>query len=156
LRPEADADMAFQDAVYASTRTGEIAPLPWTPAQKQAFLADQSALQRRHYRTHYPAAQFLVVEHCGAPIGRLYLERTARELRLMDIALLPACRGRGIGSALVFTLLDYADSIGLPVSLHVEPFNRIRPLYERLGFVRLEERGIYWFMVRPANCGPLS
>jgi ribosomal protein S18 acetylase RimI-like enzyme len=137
--------------VYASTRTQELAAVPWPNAQKAAFLAQQSALQRAHYRRHYAGAEFLVILLRGTPAGRVYVHRSSSEVRLMDIALLPSWRGHGIGAALSESLLAHADALGLPVSLHVEPFNRVRAYYERLGFRRREERGIYWLMERAVS-----
>ena len=66
----------------------------------------------------------------------------------MDIALVPAWRGRGIGSRLVHALLAIADGEDCQVSLHVEPDNPVQRLYARCGFVREEQRGIYDYMVR--------
>ena len=63
---------------------------------------------------------------------------------------MPALRGGGIGTALMHALLAHADTLGLPVTLHVEPFNPALRLYTRLGFVAVEERGLYLFMRRPA------
>ena len=48
-------------------------------------------------------------------------------------------------------LLAYADRLGRPVSLHVEPFNPARRLYERLGFRVIETRGLYELMVRESR-----
>ena len=33
-----------------------------------------------------------------------------------------------------------------PVRLHVEPSNPARRLYERLGFTRIADQGLYWLM----------
>jgi ribosomal protein S18 acetylase RimI-like enzyme len=55
---------------------------------------------------------------------------------------------------LMEALLAYADNLGRPVSLHVEPFNPARRMYERLGFRVIETRGLYEFMAREPR--PLS
>lgn len=155
LRTEEDRDREFLAELYASTRAEELRPVAWPPAQKRAFLRDQFELQWAHYRRHYPVAQWLVVLHEGAAAGRMYVEATRGEVRLMDVALVEALRNRGIGTALMRCLLDDADARGLPVTLHVEPFNPAAAWYQRLGFVTLEMRGIYQFMQRPA-AGPIS
>ena len=61
----------------------------------------------------------------------------------MDIALLPGYRNAGIGRRLVRDIQNEARAKGLPVRLHVELFNRAVHLYERLGFSRIGENGIY-------------
>jgi ribosomal protein S18 acetylase RimI-like enzyme len=148
LRERTDADLPFLGALYAQVREDELRPVPWTPEQKRAFLHDQFAKQHAHYLAHYPHAQWWVITEGDVPMGRLYLEQTPRDLRVMDISLVSLRRGRGIGSALMRALLQHAEGAGLPVSLHVEPFNPALRLYERLGFSRIETRGIYLFMRR--------
>ncbi|MFW6077993.1 MAG: GNAT family N-acetyltransferase [Gemmatimonadota bacterium] len=152
-------DLALRDAtpddrellyrVYASTRREELAAVPWSGEQKDAFLRMQFDAQDRHYREHYADAAFHVVERHGEPVGRLYVARWPDEIRIVDIALLPEHRGRGIGTALLEALLAEADAAGSGVSIHVERFNRARRLYERLGFAEVEDRGVYLLMKRP-------
>ena len=69
----------------------------------------------------------------------------------MDITIGAGHRNRGIGTAVVTSLLHFADALALPVTLHVEPFNPALRLYERFGFVTRETRGLYLFMERPAR-----
>lgn len=143
-------------AIYASTREEELQPVPWTAAQKKAFTDWQSARQEQHYALHYPHAERLVIEQAGQdePIGRLYVDTTRAEVRLMEVTLLPPYRSRGIGTRLMDELLRYADSLGREASLHVEPFNPAKRMYERMGFAVRETRGIYEFMVRPVPGAP--
>jgi GNAT superfamily N-acetyltransferase len=155
LRKERPEDEAFLIALYTSTRETELAGVPWTDAQKAEFLRSQFALQRSHYRTYYHDSDFCIIEADGKPIGRLYVHRSAREIRLMDIALLPAWRGRGIGGAYLQALLRKAQAANLPVTLHVEPGNPARRLYLRTGFRRAAELGLYqqlvWLPPKPAG-----
>lgn len=148
LRERSDADLPFLEALYASTREEELRPVPWPEADKRAFLADQFAKQHAHYLEHYPGAHWLVIEHAAAPVGRVYLHQAADDIRLMDVALAAAWRGRGLGTALMHALLAFADAAGCSVSLHVEPYNPARRLYERLGFAHVETRGYYQYMKR--------
>ena len=73
LRPMTDEDLPFVAALFASTRAEEVAQTGWPAEQQQAFLAQQHEAQHRHYRTHYPEADWLIVELGGEAIGRLYL-----------------------------------------------------------------------------------
>ena len=136
-------DLAFAASVYASTRTEELAVTGWPDEVKQAFLDQQHQAQHNHYQSHYPGAEWLVVERGGAPIGRLYLQEGASDIRLIDIALLPEHRGAGIGAAIIDDLLAWARALGKSVSLHVEPNNPVRRLYQRLGFVAGSMAGAY-------------
>jgi ribosomal protein S18 acetylase RimI-like enzyme len=146
-----EADWPLLAQVYADSRAEELAPVAWPQAQKSAFLTQQFEAQRLHYATHYSGADLSVVRLHGQPIGRVYVYRSASELRLMDIALLTAFRGRGLGSAMLTELLDEADGAGQVVSLHVEHQNPVRRMYDRLGFEWVEERGAYVFLRRPVH-----
>lgn len=149
LRPAGDGDRAFLAEVYASTRADELAMVPWSDEQKAAFLAHQFEAQDTHYRAHYDGAAFDVIEVDGERAGRLYVHRGAREIRIVDIALAPAFRGRGLGTGLLRALIAEADGGGRTLSIHVEMNNRARRLYERLGFRPVGEHGPYVLMNRP-------
>ena len=134
LRPVSDADLPFLGRVYASTRAEELAPVPWSEADKAAFCAMQFDAQHHAYRQAYPHATFDVIEVDGQPAGRLYLDRRPRDIRIVDIALLPEHRGRGVGTALVTAVQAEAEAGGRTVSIHVERFNPALAWYRRLGF----------------------
>jgi ribosomal protein S18 acetylase RimI-like enzyme len=143
IRPD---DEEFLCRVYASTRTEELAPLAWTEEEKAAFLRMQFAAQHRYYQESYTSSRFDVVLVDGRPAGRLYVARWPEELRVIDIALLPEFRGRGVGTGLLRGLLEEGRSRGVPVRIHVERQNPALALYERLGFRLLEDRGVYLFL----------
>jgi len=143
MRPVSDSDRDFLLRVYAESRAQELAAVQWTDEEKQAFCKSQFEAQDTHYRKHYPGCEFLVIEIDGAPVGRLYRDRRPDEIRVVDIALLTAARGRGIGGQLMRDILDEARAAGIMVSIHVERTNRARKLYDRLGFRTVEEGGVY-------------
>lgn len=149
FRPIADADAPFLYDVYASTRQEELAPLDWTDAQKHEFLRMQFNAQHQYYQQHFGSASFDVLLWKGEPIGRLYVQRLADELHIIDIALLPAYRRLGIGGTLLRELIAEAGASNVPVRIHVEKQNPALRLYERLGFQLLEERGVYLLLERP-------
>lgn len=147
LRAATSADQAFQCAVFVSTRVEEFTRTGWEPERIHAFLQQQFQLQHAYYQRHYPDGQFDIVELQGEPVGRLYHAKCpgeqGGELRLIDIALLPAWRGGGIGTRLMHAVLAEAWEARLAVSLYVERDNPVRALYARLGFVTIGENGIY-------------
>ena len=154
LRPATPDDAPFLLAVYASTREEELAPAlaaGWTEEQRDAFVASQFAAQDAHYRENYPEATFEVVLVDGEPAGRRYLARWPDEIRIMDVALLPAYRGSGVGTTLLDEVLAEADAAGKKVSVHVEKLNPARVLYDRLGFREVEDKGVYLLLERPGT-----
>ncbi|HRX01613.1 MAG: GNAT family N-acetyltransferase [Anaerolineae bacterium] len=146
LRPASDNDLEFLYRVYASTRTEELAVVPWSAAEKDAFLRMQFEAQHRYYHQQFVAASFDIVLRHGEPAGRLYVEERPDEIRIIDIALLPRYRGRGIGSALLQDILERGAALALPVRIHVEKNNPALSLYHRLCFRQVEDQGVYYLM----------
>jgi len=143
LRPVAADEEPFLLTVYASTRAEELAPVPWSDEQKAAFVAMQFQAQSAHYAQHYDGMTSDVIIVDGEDAGRLLVARWTREIRIVDITLLPAFRGRGAGSELLAELMDEATEMGTALSIHVERSNRALDLYERLGFKPVGETGVY-------------
>jgi ribosomal protein S18 acetylase RimI-like enzyme len=131
-------DAAALFGIFASTRPAEVAALP------EALMRMQFEAQDQQYRAAYPDAAFDLVLEGETIVGRLYVDSAPERLHVIDIAILPEHRGRGIGTA----LLEELFAAGKPVSLHVERSNRARTLYERLGFREVEDRGLYLLLER--------
>lgn len=146
FRDIAESDKEFLFELYASTRAEELALVDWPQAQKEDFLRMQFEAQHRFYEEQFADAhRWIIVEH-GTDIGRLYVDRRDDEIRVIDIALLPAYRGRGIGTALLADILAEGERSGKPVRIHVERFNPALKLYLRLGFRSTGDNGVYYLM----------
>jgi GNAT superfamily N-acetyltransferase len=143
FRPIVDDDeVLFAGRVYASVRKELLADLPWSDAQKAAFLLLQFRAEQAFYRQEYPEADWLVISGGDIDIGRLYLDcEPEDEHRIIDLALLPPYRGRGAGAALLRDLMDEAASAGKALSGEVGKESRAMRLFSRLGFVVAEDRG---------------
>ncbi len=143
FRPIVPEDREFLQRLYASTRAEELALTDWDETQKQAFLAQQFAAQHHHYQRYYTGASFDLVLLDNEPIGRLYVARWQDEIRVVDIALLPEYRSRGIGGGLLRDLLKEAAAANQRLTIHVERYNPALRLYRRLGFEPVGETGVY-------------
>lgn len=155
-RPITDSDLPFLQQLYASTRAGELAALPWSEEQKLDFLRMQFEAQHRHYQAHYAGDRFDLLLIDGEPAGRLYVGRWPSQICVIDISLLPAHRGSGIGTRLLTELIEEAQQQGKAVSVHVEKLNPARRLYLRLGFAAVEDLGIYERMEREPEVSALK
>lgn len=147
LRESQPNDRSFLLEVYTDSRFEELQQVShWSEQERSAFLQFQFEAQDKHYREHYPDAQYLVIQLGTTDIGRLYIEKTANEIRIMDIAILHAFRRRGIAQNLIKDILDEASSTGRFVGLHVEPDNVAKILYTSLGFKVVGEISFYEHM----------
>lgn len=153
LRPMLNADLPFLLSLYASTRAHELAALNWTDEQQRFFINSQFQLQHHYYQQQFHAAQFHVITANNENIGRLYYGWEGKDLRLIDIALLPEYQNQGIGGVLMRKLmLEVATGSG-SLLLHVELNNPARTWYLHLGFIAGTDDGIYqklsWFNKQP-------
>ena len=151
LRSITEADKPFLSAVYASTRQEELAVLSWSETEKQAFLTLQFNAQDTYYHNQFDSAGFFIIEQEQKQIGRLYLDHREDEIRIIDIALMPAYRNQGIGTTFLTAILDEGQDTGLPVRIHVEFNNPALRLYRRLGFQKVAENGVYYLMEKMPN-----
>ena len=146
LRAVEPEDEPFLLNVYSSARADELALVPWTDEQRQAFVEMQFAAQQKHYASEYPNASHDIILADSRPVGRLYVARLNEEIRIVDITVLAQERSRGIGTYLIEKLLDEAALTARFVSVYVETFNPSLKLFERLGFKRGEQAGINFLL----------
>lgn len=146
FRPIRPKDEPFLCDLYGTTRDDVALLTDWDEAQKTAFLEMQFRAQHTYYLEQFKTASFDLILLKGKSIGRLYLDPRPDEFRIIDIALLPEYRRSGIGTLLLKEILDKGAQAGLPVRIHVEQNNPALKLYRRLGFVHLQEEGIYYLM----------
>ena len=147
LRRVTPADDLFLLSVYDSTRAEELAQAEWQPGQREAFLKWQFDLQRREYEGRFPEAEYDVILIGDQRAGRIWIGRDAKQIRLLDIALLPEFQNRGAGTLLLRWLIDEARASAKPLRHMVFVLNNdAHRFYERLGFVIIEELGAYKHM----------
>jgi ribosomal protein S18 acetylase RimI-like enzyme len=143
IRPELPEDENFLWQVYATTREDELNLTNWNAETRRAFVDSQFKAMRIGYAAQYPEAEFCVIMLGEERIGRMVVDRGPGVLRLVDIAVLPEYRGRGIGSHYLKKLANEAEQNKKMLRLHVFKGSRPWRLYERLGFVKIEENGPY-------------
>jgi len=146
LCPVGAADDDFLLSIYASTRAQELAQVPWSAEQKDAFVRMQFSAQKQHYAAQYPRAKHDIIYMDQTPVGRLYLAPDVEELHILDITILPQYRNSGIGSFLLGRIMDEARDTGKSVTIYVESFNPSLRLFERLGFRKDREEGFQFLM----------
>jgi ribosomal protein S18 acetylase RimI-like enzyme len=147
LRSVSESDNEFLLSVYASTREDELAQATWAEGQKEMFLRWQFDLQRREYDTRFPDADYRVILVDQQPAGRIWIGTDDKQIRLLDIALLPEFQNRGIGTTLLEKLKSESDNAGKALRHMVFVLNNDADrFYERLGFKQIEDFGAYKHM----------
>ena len=146
LRDAAAEDEAFLLELYASTRADEMALVPWTEDQRQAFVKLQFAAQHEHYHNQYPDAGYKLIMQNYERVGRLYILKGDAEITILDITVHPKYRNQGIGTALLRDVLAEAAQTQRSVGIYVESFNPSLRLFERLGFSEAEKEGFNFLL----------
>lgn len=150
LRPEQPTDREFRYRLFCRSRLPE-----WDLVDRATFaqvMPQQFQAQTVSYLHEFPNARFDIVELDGDPIGRIVVDTRADVVHLVDQAIVPEQRNRGIGTAIMRDLMDRAATAGLPVQLEVAHANDpCIGLYQRLGFAETETNDLYLRMMWPAG-----
>ncbi|CAN5376720.1 GNAT family N-acetyltransferase [soil metagenome] len=134
LRPETAADESFRLALFRVSRGPGWDSLP--PRVLDMIMAQQFHVQTQGYRAAHPKARLRIITLDDAPVGRLADDRMADAIHLIDIAITPPWRGRGVGTTVIRDLMNEAAAAALPLVLQTARDNlAAQQLYERLGFV---------------------
>jgi GNAT superfamily N-acetyltransferase len=103
---------------------------------------------RQRLRDSFSPQHTSVIVVDGAFAGCVTVRPAENGQWLEHFYLDPDLQGRGLGSAVLRTLLERADADGLPVRLDVLQGSAARRLYERHGFTVEHQDPIDVFMVR--------
>jgi len=135
LLPLTEQDEPFLKELYFDVRKPEFLPLGLPEAALAQLLEMQYRAQKSGYAQQFPTLESSVVWVGPYRVGRMLVSAGAAAIHLVDIALLEAFRGHGIGGQLIESLTRRALEAGVPLRLSVREENRAKRLYTRLGFV---------------------
>lgn len=79
-------------------------------------------------------------------VGMMSVRDQPTHIHLDRLYIAPGFQGRGIGTQLLHDLIRRAQSQGKPLRLRVLAVNPARRLYERLGFVVIDQTAERYFM----------
>jgi ribosomal protein S18 acetylase RimI-like enzyme len=109
---------------------------------------DATRARERLATTFVPGATRHIVVR-GERVGFVTVKRDERELLLEHLYVHPHHQGRGIGSAVLASVLRDADACGLPVHVCALRGSRANELYGRHGFLFVRETEWDHHYVRP-------
>lgn len=147
-RPATENDEPFIRRLITETLFYELAAWAWPEPMREQLLEIQYRVKRQGIAASYAAAEVSVIEADAAPVGWIVVASSDADLHIVEIAVLPESRGKGIGAAALRGVMEEADRRSVPVRLTVNKGNPAVRLYERLGFRRTGGSEIQDFMVR--------
>ena len=136
LRPATPADEPFLRNLMTRTIADELGAWAWPEAIRADLLQKQSDARAIAMRSTWRDLDDRIILIQNKLAGRIAVARTADEVWLVDLLVLPEHRGAGIGTAALKMVLEDARRVGKPVRLHVNITHRASRFYERLGFVK--------------------
>ena len=140
LRTANNDDETFLGDLFYDVRSVDFLNAGLPEMQLTPLLAMQYNAQRQSYFGQYPNAEHSIIENNGEKIGRLLINRTDKNIYLVDIAILHNFRGQGFGNFILERLKADTESVGL--SVFKTNFGAIR-LYEKHGFIVTADDGMY-------------
>lgn len=124
-RPAVESDVDFIYALREAAYRERVEALfgPWLEPQQRELLANDMA-----------ETPYQIVLDDGVAVGAIAVAHHADHDFLDDIMIAPAHRDRRIGTHVMRELMTAARARAVPLRLSVLDGNRVRALYERLGF----------------------
>jgi ribosomal protein S18 acetylase RimI-like enzyme len=137
VRPASDGDFDFLYDLHEVTMRLHV----------QAIWGWDDAFQREMFCKSYGDRPQSIVIVEGVDSGVFCVERRAADLYLRSIEIHPRVQRRGIGAAIVRSVIAEAAALRLPAALRVFKVNvGARRLYQRLGFVIVGESETHYDM----------
>lgn len=142
-------DEPFLFELFVTSRERELLPLP--AEFRDRFARHQYDIFCAGIRDNYPGADHFVLDMCLAeedqiiiaPAGGIVFIEGDHSLLLIDLAIQPAHRNRGIGSAVLKIVMDRCRESKKAITASVTPYNPARRFYARHGFIEKQTQADY-------------
>jgi ribosomal protein S18 acetylase RimI-like enzyme len=151
-RLEALDDEPFIRRLMIETLTDQLAAWSWPDDVRERLLDAQYRIRRQGFRASTGDSPGTIVLIEGKPVAWYVAAEFDDEIRLVNIVVETADRGKGIGSEILRQLLHDSDRSRKSLRLSVAMNNqRASELYARFGFRQTGNDGTHYFMERPAQ-----
>lgn len=112
--------------------------------------------QRRRFKSRFASGNDRIIMVDGERVGAIAIDESPTELFLANVEIVPPWRGKGLGTAILRSLIARARARRLPVTLQVLKANqRAVALYEREGFQHVGETPTHYLMRWAVSPTPL-
>ena len=136
-RPATDNDIDFLYALHVATMK-EYVDKTW---------GWDDTFQKAVFRKNYVPAEIQIIILEGKDVGMLTIEERDDEVFLRTIEIHPEYQGKGIATTIIGKLVTESAQKMKPVRLRVLKVNRAKRLYDRLGFLVIEESPTHYIML---------
>jgi ribosomal protein S18 acetylase RimI-like enzyme len=151
-RLEKPDDEPFIRQLMIETLTEQLAAWSWPEDVRERLLDVQYRIRREGFWASAAECPGTIVLAKKEPVAWYVSAEFDDEIRLVNLMVRKAHRGKGIGSEILRQLLVDSDRSGKRLRLSVATNNqRASELYVRLGFRRTGSDGVHYFMERPAR-----
>jgi ribosomal protein S18 acetylase RimI-like enzyme len=135
LRPALAEDEPWLFELFAADKRAEFAAFGLPDEQAESIVTMQYRGRAFTYSQQYPEAEdSILLDDHGYPAGRLLVNRAQGCWRIVDIAVTPSQRSKGLATAAIKDCQARSAECGASLELSVSPANPARALYEGLGF----------------------
>jgi ribosomal protein S18 acetylase RimI-like enzyme len=146
IRSESPQDHIFLEQLYCESRE-DLHALALEPEIFQQLMLMQMHTHQQGVQQRYPNAQsWMIISH-EQTIGRLVIDETESDLRLVDIAVSVTARGKRVAQNVLQAMQNFASLKGYSISLSVSCSNhRALNLYRKCGFWPVAGDSLFWQM----------
>lgn len=156
LRPVLPKDEAFLNQLLHDNLYEQLYAWAWDPAVREPLLKIQMEGQRASYASMFPRSDHGIIVLDDVTIGRIIVDRGPEAHHLVDIVIKKENRNKGVGTWLLRALCMEAQIAQKPLRLNVQPGNRAKDLYLRLGFHMIEDQQVTWLMERSLDAAVMT
>ena len=152
LRLMGNSDEIFLKTLYAENYTATYGQDHFLQSSseedKTNILHQRYEQHKQHNQVNYPDAYPLMICRQGLPIGRLSLCERLEQIELVELSLLPTWQRRGLGTAMMHSIMQRTSALKLPIIVKVAPANLAYRFYFKWGFEVVSNTGLYLEMRR--------
>lgn len=141
-------DSEFFMELFGEIKSSELLLDTWPEPLKSQLVGMQYHAFAQSTLSEFPDCIDYLIVCQSEKAGRLQLVKRASGMRVVNISISAAFRGRGIATAILKELITEADNLQIPVFLDVDKTNgQALTIYYKLGFKIAQEDEIRYSLV---------
>ena len=114
----------------------------------QARWGWDDSFQRELHQKRWVERPWSIIVHADQKVGTVSIVQATTHIQFGEFYLLPQFQREGIGTEVLRSVMQHADTDGLPIKLEHLKWNPVGSLYKRHGFAVVAENDSHYFLVR--------